>query len=370
MQKLRSIHHLRGLAAFAVLLFHAVSFTAGYGSQKIPHDLFRIGEAGVDVFFVISGFILTLATRSSAGRSAFVLGRLARVGVPYWVIVLALAAMTLIAPGAFRSFSWHGTDLALSLAFVPSIIRDGSIFPLLEPGWTLSLEMLFYALLALALGLPGRWRSPAVCAVLCGLAALGLALGLPQGRSIGWFYTQAILVEFCFGIAIAHLWLAGWRMEGRGALMVLAMAIAAFALAACAAPDAFGPQRVVLYGLPALLLVAGCLLLEDAGRWRGSAVMGFLGDISYSLYLSHVLVLAVVVKLLGGRFAGLSGDAAMLLAGIGATLAVAWAFHRLVEKPALALSAALQRRIAGAGHGRAPAREAPVKAVTGQESPA
>lgn len=344
MQKLRSIHHLRSVAALAVLVFHAFIFTGDYGTGDISADYVRVGRAGVDIFFVISGFILTLVTQTSRGPGEFILGRLARVGVPYWVVVIGLAAMTMIAPGAFRNFTWQPQDLALSLAFIPSILRDDSIFPLLEPGWTLSLEMLFYLVLAATLGLPQRYRSYVMCLALSLLAGLGFAMQLPQGQSVAWFFTQAVLIEFCFGIILAQIYLSGWRSGAGGAGLLLILGGLGLFLAALYPPDAFGRARFIVYGVPAALIVGGALFLEAAESWRRSRIMTWLGDISYSLYLTHLPMVAGVAKLVGSRIGGQSEDVIMLVAAMGAALLAATVFHHVVERPALHFAALLQAR--------------------------
>jgi exopolysaccharide production protein ExoZ len=327
-----------------VLVFHAFIFTGAYGAGDISADYVRVGRAGVDIFFVISGFILTLVTQKSRDPGEFVLGRLARVGVPYWVVVLGLAAMTLTAPGAFRNFTWQPQDLALSLAFIPSILRDDSIFPLLEPGWTLSLEMLFYLLLAATLGVPQRYRSPLICLALVGLAAAGFAMNLPQGQSIAWFFTQAVLIEFCFGIILAQIYLSGWRSGAGGAGLLLILGGLGLVLAAFYPPDAFGRARFIVYGLPAALIVSGALLLEATESWRRSPIMAWLGDISYSLYLVHLPMVAGVAKVLGSRIGGQGEDVVMLVAAMAAALLAATMFHHLIERSALHLAAVLQAR--------------------------
>ncbi|MEG6508170.1 acyltransferase [Methyloligella sp. 2.7D] len=349
MRTFLSIHYLRGIAALGVLLFHAEGFLEGYGSQQLPHDLTTIGKAGVDIFFVISGFILTLVMGSSRGQTEFMLGRLARVGVPYWCVTLVLVAATLALPSAFRSFDWSGTDLLLSLSFIPSVARESSISPILEPGWTLCLEMLFYILLAASLSLAPSFRSAAVSAALCALVGIGLMLQLPQGGGVVWFFTQAVLVEFCFGIVIAQLFLKGWRTGKGPALALIGLALAGFAVAVMFPPGSYTAMRPVTYGIPAALLVAGTVLLEGAGGWFENRVLAFLGTISYSLYLTHVLALAVTAKILSGHVSGLGGDLVMLVAAIGAALAGGYIFYQLVERPALWLAAVVKKRMRDAG---------------------
>src|SRR4051794_41828194 len=118
MPRYLSIQYLRGVAALGVLSFHAMSFVAGYGSGAVPTGAFRIGEAGVDIFFVISGVVLTLATRAPRSPRDFALGRLARVGIPYWIVTAGLTAAAIALPSLFRQAGWSAEDVALSLAFV------------------------------------------------------------------------------------------------------------------------------------------------------------------------------------------------------------------------------------------------------------
>ncbi|ODA67942.1 Acyltransferase family protein [Methyloligella halotolerans] len=344
MKTFLSIHYLRGIAALGVLVFHACGFVAGYGSGRISPEAVRIGEAGVDIFFVISGFILTIATQKPTSGSDFMLGRFARVGVPYWSIILTLAVATIVMPSAFRSFAWEGSDLFFSLAFVPTILRDGSIFPMLEPGWTLCLEMLFYVVMAIALVILPASRSALICCALASLVIVGFLLDLPQGQSVAWFFTQPILLEFCFGILIAHFYLSGFRMPGIWAAALAGVAVVSVGIVGLHPPEAFEPARTLLYGLPATALVAGLMFLEADGRWVTSRALSFLGTISYSLYLTHVLSLAVVAKLLGGRVPGLAGDLVTLAVSLAASIVAAFIYFRLIEKPALLLSRRLRPR--------------------------
>jgi len=346
MQTFISVHHLRGLAAMAVVLFHASGFISGYGTQGLPTDLVRFCEAGVDVFFVISGFILTIAAQKPISSFHFMMGRFARVGVPYWTILLILAAATIAVPSAFRSFSWQGSDLLLSLAFIPSIEVEGAIFPILQPGWTLSLEMVFYLLLAagLSLSLTAGLRSLAICAALAGLAATGLILDLPPGDGVLWFFTQTMLLEFCFGIAVAHIYLR-WPEIGKPAsLMLIALGLGGLAVAVAYPPEFFAPMRTVAFGIPATFLVAGAVFLERAGGCFESRILMFLGTVSYSLYLTHILALGVAIKLMAGHLPGLGGDMVMLTVAIAVSLAGAFVYYRVVEQPSLWLSSKLKGR--------------------------
>ena len=342
MPRYLSIQYLRGVAALGVLSFHAMSFVAGYGSGAVPTGAFRIGEAGVDIFFVISGVVLTLATRSPRSPRDFALGRLARVGIPYWIVTTGLAAAAIALPSLFRQAGWSAADVALSLAFVPSLAREGSLMPILQPAWSLSLEIIFYALLAATLGVAQARRSVLIAAMLCGLVAIGIATDPPLG--LLRFYTQPLLVEFCLGIAVAHLVMAGFGLPRETAWLVVLLGFAGLGAAAFHPPEAFGGLRVLVYGLPAVLIVAGGLAAEKDASLPAIAAGTFGGAISYSLFLTHVVPAAIVAKLAGPRLGGLGalGDAILLVLILVAAVAIATIFHALVERPATRWSERLQ----------------------------
>jgi peptidoglycan/LPS O-acetylase OafA/YrhL len=148
--KLNNIQILRALAASVVILFHT-GFT-------FPH-LHSFGSFGVDVFFVISGYIMAriLDPRSSASCDFFLRRRILRIVPPYWFFTLCLFCLAWVAPQSMEATQvMHGTradgmELLKSLLFIPYLKRSGYIQPLLCPGWTLNFEMFFYLCLAIGL---------------------------------------------------------------------------------------------------------------------------------------------------------------------------------------------------------------------------
>src|SRR5580658_5421280 len=145
---LLSIQALRALAATAVVAYHALQWGSGG---------FDVGRAGVDVFFVISGFIMW---RVTSGRDvtpgAFLWRRVTRVAPLYWLTTLAVLAAALVWPGFLPEVRPGWRHLALSLAFIPHLDPRGLPFPTLPPGWTLDYEALFYLTFAAALAGPRR----------------------------------------------------------------------------------------------------------------------------------------------------------------------------------------------------------------------
>jgi exopolysaccharide production protein ExoZ len=321
--EVRSIQYLRGVAAFGVLLFHAAD-RAGY--------VFGVGAAGVDVFFVISGFIMWVVTcRRTPSPGEFLVRRVQRIVPLYWGLTLATAAAAIAIPSAFPAMRPTLGHVAQSLLFVPHRGETGQIAPLIVPGWTLNYEMFFYLLFAAGLMAPARWRPWALTAALAGLAAIG-PLGDAQ-NPLWATYTNPLLLEFGAGVWLGKAWSEG-RLPGRGpAWALMAAGLAGFAAVTLARID-IEPARPLYWGLPALLLVSGAVSLERAGPLPHWWPLRALGDASYSVYLVHGLAISAAFRLLRNLVDGpVPAFAVSVVAGVVAGLAV----YQFAEKPLMKL---------------------------------
>lgn len=318
LQFLLSIQCLRALAALAVLLHHAVGHLSPGG--------FDVGAAGVDVFFVISGFIMagTVIHRTPTAGT-FLWQRAVRIIPLYWAVTVAIVLLVVAFPSAFRQFTWDWDRLAASLLFIPHLDPAGQPWPLVVPGWTLNYEMFFYVLVGLALLLPERWRLPSLFGTLVGLVLAGLVLAPTHVIARTW--TDARLLEFVAGGAIA-LWHARGRLPGPR----LATALLLGSLACFAAVEEAGYGQyewpLLLVMLPATAMVLGALALEpQLRRMRGLGPLRLLGDASYSIYLTHTLVVSAVALAIGtDRVAWYMAATLALSCGIG--LACFYLFER------------------------------------------
>jgi hypothetical protein len=163
---LQSIRTLRGLAALLVVGFHAAE-KAGLS--------FKVGAIGVDLFFVISGFIIWVVTaQRPATPGTFLLNRAIRVVPLYWTITLLVAGLALLVPSLLASRVLDPARLLASLLFIPHLDAAGMPWPLLAPGWTLNHEAFFYLVFAAGLLLPRPAR------------ALALTAGPPTPRRCCW----------------------------------------------------------------------------------------------------------------------------------------------------------------------------------------
>lgn len=313
-EQLIEIQALRAFAALAVVAYHA----AGRAGLS-----FGIGAAGVDIFFVISGFIMTTVT---AGRPAtplrFAWNRVSRIVPLYWLVTLGMVGLAACLPRLVPNLQADPLRVIQSLLFIPHPDAAGNVFPVLVPGWTLNFEMFFYALFASALVLPRAAQLAALSGAMVTLVALGGVLR-PAG-AMASTYTDPMLLEFLAGIWLARLRLRG-HLPGRAVGWgMLGLGLAAFAAleASRTYSDAW---RVVLWGGPALLVVAGTLAAAPALR---PGLVTRLGDASYSIYLLHPLLVGAVWRLLGWL-----PPAGFMVASLVLSALAGLACFTLLEKP-------------------------------------
>ncbi|MFC3442983.1 acyltransferase family protein [Sphingobium rhizovicinum] len=306
--RFRSVHYLRGVAAMMVALYHLCST----GTAPVPAYVatgWLVG--GVDIFFLISGFVMVEATRGKIVRpGAFLAARIRRVAPAYWLFsALLLGSM----PG-------QTLYKLASFLFIPLPRADGVSHPLLRPGWTLNYEMGFYLLFALSLFLPVRWRFPALALILTLLGVSHYAAPLPGLLS---YYSSPFVWEFLIGMGIA-------RLAPRGhPLMIPA------GLLWMAASHGWIADPFFSLAPGAALIVIGALSLE--GRLPDIAVLRRLGDASYMLYLSHMFVFGLLAMLpLPMMFLPVA-------AMIAAPLVAIW-LHRSIERPLMGMVRSLPGR--------------------------
>ena len=264
-----SIQTLRGLAALGVIMHHQL--------QGVVLGA-KFGQYGVDLFFVISGFIMTcLADSGPVTPSRFVLDRLCRIVPTYWAataMTVALFHLGIFDPRVVAPDPWH---LLWSLAFIPHPHPSGELWPTLFLGWTLNFEMFFYAVFALLLLLPARLRLGALATVLLVLVLLGRVW--PDKGPFALFYTDPRLVEFLAGAVLGDAFGLTLRRRSEGAALTQAgLAVAGLALVVLVTGQ-------VAAGIAATILVAGGVTLERRGAFPIWSPLLLLGSASYSIYL-------------------------------------------------------------------------------------
>jgi exopolysaccharide production protein ExoZ len=290
-QKFVGIQILRFVAAMLVVVMHLTQAVSIHITGAGPDHYWAAGSSGVDIFFVISGFVMAASTaRSPSALTArlqaawiFLKRRFLRIVPLYWFYTLAKAALLVALPGLAARSSIDPGHLTASLLFIPALSPWGFVEPTLPVGWTLNFEMLFYGVFALviALGLP-RIRFCLFALTLVFLTGRYFSDVVPLA-----FYAQTIVFEFVLGICIAHYFsrfqtwptLAGGLALGIGLILMFGVNWGSSA------------DRLLTWGSAAAFLVLGALWLEPwTAKMRALSPLSFLGDASYSIYLSHTFV--------------------------------------------------------------------------------
>jgi exopolysaccharide production protein ExoZ len=286
MRTIVSVQALRAIAALAVVLCHFDQLNRWLVGLKDPYPFDQL-SSGVDLFFVISGFVMVysssdlFATKGAA--VTFMVRRLARIAPPYW-IVTALAIQT-------TTISTDWGSLLGSYLFIPYRVANGNIVPLYGLGWTLNFEMYFYALFSAVIFLR---RSIAVTA-LCVFLSMAVLLGYLLQPTLAplQFWSDPIILEFAFGMILALLYTGGVRFP---TTLRIFLVVAGVALIACFAPK-MPPSgyRVIQWGIPAAMVFAGIALGRDINFGWLRVPVKALGNASYALYLTHPLMIAAVL---------------------------------------------------------------------------
>ena len=324
-----SIQYLRAAAALMVVCHHAANQVPGM-STWAP---WQFGTSGVDLFFVISGFIMVVTTARSTMRAPeFWRRRIVRVVPLYWLLTLGMVIVAIGSPGLFKTLKVAPETLIESLLFIPHFSQSfpGRVWPLLVPGWTLNFEMFFYAVFGVTLFLRREHRLPALTAGLVGLVAIGAALG-PFDSAAAQTYTHPMLLEF-----LAGAWICVWWARRGSWLPVEVSVVMLFAGGAFLVlrdePPFGGFNQIV----GASLVVAGALN-KRFYAWR-SAVLLAVGDSSYSLYLTHIFTLGLLrlvwVRLYPSAPSVLSAEVFMVTSLL-ACAGVGWLTYRCIERPLL-----------------------------------
>jgi exopolysaccharide production protein ExoZ len=342
---LKSIQMLRGLAALLVVYTHSISqmgiFAIGW-QQRTPARI-SLGTFGVDLFFVISGFIIYLSAGPSSGRQAslsFLWHRFRRINPAYYVAVLVTVITWIPSLLRHRRLSLTGYQLLSWTVLLPF---PGDPARALSQAWSLHFEWFFYLLFFLLILIRAQKKATLLCLLLGSLTVLGWLL---QNHLAGvlLFYTDPLMLEFLLGVGIGVV----YRNATPGKTTAICLLLPGIGLGLVLMLTGYVDYQAVLpppatvrylhafyWGTAAALVVAGCVFLEKQGsfpRFRRGSLILLLGDASYSLYLFHMVIFGGIAAfyLRVGFF--LNPDLAI---PIHAAIAVAGSllFYKWVEKP-------------------------------------
>lgn len=350
-----NIQFLRMLAAMLVVLYHTSAHVRASGIEQgaLFDVLEAVGFAGVDIFFVISGFIMAYTSFAASGPRdgwAFLRRRVARIYSGYWPFFLLALAV----------FSWVDPQF-LDKAKLPQSAILWPAWPLLiAVSWTLIFEMFFYVLFTLIISITDSRRSLLLCSLFVLMLVFALysqfirhaydPSHLTMMTAAENYMLSPYLLEFLGGTLLAG-WLRGEpdrqtpAKNGRWSVCLLASGCAVFLLGGWINNRFFDGDieqgytvfyRVLVFGVPSLLILAGAVRLDQNGRRAPLRFSLLAGGASYAIYLSHGLILASMQKLGFNEYVGSLGGwitQAFYLALAAVILGYSVLHFRLIERP-------------------------------------
>jgi exopolysaccharide production protein ExoZ len=329
---LLTIQALRAFAAASVVVHHILVVAvqkAGYQYQ-FPST----AAAGVDLFFLISGFIMVYTHFEDFGEvrssASFIWRRVIRVVPLYWIATTATVVLLLLVPGAFSTQKLDWNNVVPSYLLLLSREPNGSLNTILPTGWSLCYEMYFYVLFALLLLLSRRMFVIAAGAVFAtGLAIYAAGISVPAWATVA---TNPLLLEFYLGTLVAFLFIQGHYLPTLLAIVGVAASILAVLILGDPGPNDW-MMRVLYWGLPAAIILSATISLERAGL-RVPRFLIALGESSYSLYLFHIFFVVASAKM--WSYAHLTERLPVYVLGLGSfvgALGISHVIYLRVEKP-------------------------------------
>lgn len=349
---LKNLQLLRAVAALMVVLFHLRGIELKYGQGLALLDTpARYADAGVDLFFVLSGFVMgtLLAARPAGGNAAlgFLAKRAWRVLPLYWIYTTLVVALMLLYPGQVN------TSYADQSVLASYLLWPHDQLPVLTVGWTLVHEAYFYIAVSVVIAfVPARWVTPTLLLWAAIIAWCVLTMP-PQDQAALRLVTSPLTLEFIAGALLGLHWRA---IPAAAGMPILVLGIAGLVSAMGLMPDA-GPAampqtiRVAVFGTTSLAILTGAVLLEgktvSASAFR--RLMERLGDSSYSLYLSHIFVISALGRLwlATGLVHTPVQHAAFLAGSVLACCLCGWLSWVFLERPLLAFGQHFLKRRAG-----------------------
>jgi peptidoglycan/LPS O-acetylase OafA/YrhL len=320
---------LRGVAAMMVLIYHYTDNFAVPQSQRTALALpfVHLGAMGVELFFIISGFVIYMTIERTATIRGFAISRFARL-YPTFVACLGVTLAASVLVEDYGAEAWHislyRSMLIANLTTAPTLFNRSAVDP---SYWSLGYELAFYTLAATATYL-GGWRSPERLAL--GWLAITAALRL-SGVADRWPRLELLTAAnfaylFVIGVMLFRHW-AGQATQLTYWVLGIALATSLFGSSRLAEglPEWSYPVLIVSYSL--LVWVATCRSVGIFHR----GILPFLGDISYPLYLVHQVAGYVVIQFLLRR--GTPLGITVITTGCIAVV-VAWCISVTIERPA------------------------------------
>ena len=301
MNKIYSLQILRAFAAWLVVYHHYMLLFHNFESKTLIGNVMSTrGSFGVDLFFILSGLVMYLVSENKTiTATSFFVKRVTRVAPAYWFYTSILIVLLFIFPKEFGFTNFNYESLIKSYFLIPSQNPSGiGLLPLLTVGWTLIFEMVFYTILAISIGISKKHS-----VLICSFLVIFSSLLFPEGNLYSTVLGSSQICQFLYGFAIGFYFRSNVfkKINNLFSLYKQAFVLLTVALIMLAGVLGFG---LIHKTIAASCIVLSCILLDSKfsySNWLAKFLIKS-GDYSYSIYLSHYLVLGVFLHYTGNNF--------------------------------------------------------------------
>lgn len=342
---IKGIQLLRAVAALCVVFLHC-------HFRNIETGMF-----GVDIFFVISGFIIAYMVNQSTKQ--FIIKRIIRIVPLYFLATFLTIALALIKPQWFNHVLVNTEAVVKSLLFIPYQIKGSG--PVLSSGWTLNNEMFFYVAMFSCIII---FRKKEYLVPACGGFLILLLIVLNSFNKdtitayshVLRFYRNGLLPEFIYGLALYYFWNYHQSHKTKFTGMITIGFIAFIMMIYLDLSNSLaGVPRNIRYGIPSLLFVNAFILLENKINEKNRVIKAWLklGDASYAMYLFHPFVIYFLLRVIYPKIPGTSvslatGISEVIFALVSVAL-VSVLIYELIDKPSNNFLKKLVKKYSGSG---------------------
>ncbi|HEH9426661.1 TPA: acyltransferase [Aeromonas sobria] len=282
-----NIQAMRGIASIIVFFVHLLSTRPGMVPSWLEKGVYAFGPGGVDIFFVISGFVVTLAAAKAAGVSnsrntaiTFMVKRIFRIYPAYWIV---FAVATLFLPYVWLAPEWLPKASDFSLLTLTYTYNYKVMV-----AWTLVYEMFFYVVLSILVLTGTRfWHALFIWIF---IEIIAIAASNTYDKSLAGFVPlNPQIIQFVAGCIVAFICTKFECRFGNEILLAGAVLFAVMCVVNINLGNWDPWHRTLTLTLPSALMIYGAAVSEREKRFAFGAPLLFLGNISFSLYLWHQL---------------------------------------------------------------------------------
>ncbi|MED4224246.1 acyltransferase [Neobacillus cucumis] len=327
--QLLSLQMIRGIAAILVVLHHFTNLFRENFNINFSYGLFSPGYMGVDIFFILSGFLMYYIHHKDLGHrkklTSFIRKRFIRIYPVYWVVAGLLSIIYFVAPNLGNSYYRNPSFIIKSLLLVPQTHQ-----PILGVAWSLTHEVFFYIMFAIFISLNKKYS---IYIFIFWVSLTVVNLFVSFNNYLVEFIFSSYNFEFLLGSLIAYL-IINKRLTSAKVTIIVSILLLTVSWITAFNYN-IGPYRLLFWGIPSALLLYGLVIRDITLNKKTPKFLVFIGDASYSIYLTHIVGLLFLIKLLDSINVSTSTIYYILPVCVVIIVTAGCFFHILIEKPIL-----------------------------------